>query len=77
MFVHKFFGGGRGGDGLSDLKYQVSLASARMEPEQLAIMAGQGQKQGGSMLAEQANWASSQSGAIGTAWGSLTSYIIK
>lgn len=31
----------------------------------------------GSVLAEQANWARSQSGPMGTARGPLTSYIIK
>lgn len=65
-------------DGLSDPKYQVSLASARMEPPAtLLSWQTKARNKAGSMLAEQANWASSQSGAIGTAWGSLTSYIIK
>lgn len=55
----------------------MSLDSARRNWSNLAVMAGQDQSEVGSVLAEQANWASSQSGAIGTARGPLTGYIIK
>lgn len=55
----------------------MSLDSARRNWSNPVVMMGQDQSEVGSLLAKQANWASSQSGTIGTARGPLTGYIIK